>query len=166
MLQSTSSHNLVSDARRVRAALERLVGFGPDLGTLMRQPNLGFLLARIGFGNDPHASHVEATRQMLAACSRATTRDATTSLLSLDLTDGLPTLWVPTLVLVGTADALTPPRDSHRIAELVPGARLVEYPGAGHMLMYERTDEVDAQILEFAARVSRPRAARRLRRLT
>ena len=32
--------------------------------------NLGFLLARIGFGDDPHPSHVEATREMLAACSR------------------------------------------------------------------------------------------------
>jgi pimeloyl-ACP methyl ester carboxylesterase len=150
VLQSTSSRNLVSDARRVRATLERIVGIGPDLGTFMRQPNLGFLLARIGFGNDPHASHVEATRQMLSACTRETTRDATTSLLSLDLTDGLPAVKVPTLVLVGTADALTPPRDSHRIAELVPGARLVEFPGAGHMLMYERTDDVDAVIMEFA----------------
>ncbi len=32
----------------------------------------------------------------------------------------------------------------------MPGARLVEYPGAGHMLMYERTDEVDALIMDFA----------------
>jgi pimeloyl-ACP methyl ester carboxylesterase len=54
------------------------------------------------------------------------------------------------LVLVGTADALTPPRDARRIAELLPDARLVEYPGAGHMLMYERTDEVDALIMDFA----------------
>jgi pimeloyl-ACP methyl ester carboxylesterase len=150
VLQSTSSHNLVSDARRVRAAIERLVGIGPDLGTFMRPRNLGFLLARIGFGNDPHPSHVEATRQMLAACSRETTREAATALLRLDLTDGLPRVRVPTLVIVGTADALTPPRDSQRIADLIPGARLIEYPGAGHMLMYERSDEVDALIFEFA----------------
>jgi pimeloyl-ACP methyl ester carboxylesterase len=150
VLQSTSSHNLVSDARRIRNTIERLAGFGPDLGALMRQRNLGFLLARIGFGNDPHASHVEATRQMLGACSRETIRDAATALLSLDLTAGLPKIMLPTLVVVGTADALTPPRDAHRIAELIPGARLVEYPGAGHMLMYERTDEVDALIMEFA----------------
>ncbi len=56
-------------------------------------------------------------------------------------------------MLVGTADALTPPRDSRRIAELVPDARLVEYPGAGHMLMYERTDEVDALIMDFTREV-------------
>ena len=87
---------------------------------------------------------------MLASCDRETTREATTALLSLDLTAGLSGVRVPTLVLVGTADALTPPRDAQRIADMIPGARLVEYPGAGHMLMYERTDEVDALIMEFA----------------
>ena len=150
VLQSTAANNLVSDARRVREALERLARVGPDLTAVMRPRNLGFLLARIGFGDDPHPSHVEATREMLAACSRDTTRAAGTALLSLDLTDGLPSIDVPTLVLVGTADALTPPRDSRRIADLIPGARLVEYPGAGHMLMYERTEAVDALIMEFA----------------
>ena len=68
----------------------------------MRPRNLGFLLARIGFGDDPHPSHVEATREMLAACSRDTTRAAAAALLSLDLTEGLPSIDVPTLVLVGT----------------------------------------------------------------
>ena len=87
---------------------------------------------------------------MLAACDSETTRAAVGALLRLDLTDGLPGIDVPTLVLVGTADALTPPRDSRRIADLVPDARLVEYPGAGHMLMYERTAEVDALIMDFA----------------
>ena len=150
VLLSTSSHNLVSDAKRVRGAIERVVNVGPDVGTFMRQRNLGLLLARIGFGDDPNPSHVEATREMLAACDKATTREAVAALLHLDLTEGLPKLQIPTLVVVGTADALTPPRDARRIAELIPGARLVEYPGSGHMLMYERTDEVDALIMDFA----------------
>jgi pimeloyl-ACP methyl ester carboxylesterase len=119
----------------------------------MRQRNLGLLLARIGFGDDPHPSHVEATREMLAACDKETTREAVSALLHLDLTEGLPKVQVPTLVVVGTADALTPTRDARRIAELVPGARLVEYPGGGHMLMYERTDELDALIMDFARAV-------------
>jgi pimeloyl-ACP methyl ester carboxylesterase len=150
VLLSTSSHNLVSDAQRVRATLERVLNLGPDVGTFMRQRNLGLLLARIGFGDDPHPAHVEATREMLAACDKQTTREAVSALLHLDLTEGLPKVQVPTLVVVGTADALTPPRDARRIAELVPGARLVEYPGGGHMLMYERTDDVDALIMDFA----------------
>jgi pimeloyl-ACP methyl ester carboxylesterase len=150
VLMSSSSHNLVSDAKRVRGAVERVLNLGPDVGTFMRQRNLGLLLANIGFGDNPHPSHVEATREMLAGCDKETTREAVSALLHLDLTEGLPQLQIPTLVVVGTADALTPPRDSRRIAELVPGARLVEYPGAGHMLMYERTDEVDALIMDFA----------------
>ena len=92
----------------------------------------------------------QATREMLAACDKATTREAVSALLHLDLTAGLPNLRVPTLVVVGTADALTPPRDSRRIAELIPDAQLVEYEGGGHMLMYERTAELDALIMEFA----------------
>jgi pimeloyl-ACP methyl ester carboxylesterase len=150
VLLSTSSHNLVSDAKRVRGAIERVVNFGPDVATFMRQRNLGLLLANIGFGDDPHPSHVEATREMLAACGKATTREAVSALLHLDLTEGLPKVEAPTLVVVGTADALTPPRDGRRIAELVPGARLVEYEGGGHMLMYERTEELDALIMDFA----------------
>jgi pimeloyl-ACP methyl ester carboxylesterase len=150
VLLSTSSHNLVSDAKRVRGTIERVVNVGPDVGTFMRQRNLGLLLARIGFGDDPHPSAVEATREMLAACDKATTREAVSALLHLDFTEGLPKLQVPALVVVGTADALTPPRDARRIAELLPGARLVEYPGGGHMLMYERTEELDALIMDFA----------------
>src|SRR3954463_5447155 len=150
VLLSTSSHNLVSDARRVRGAVEKVVNIGPDVGTFMRQRNLGLLLARIGFGDDPLPSHVEATREMLAACDKATTREAVSALLHLDLTEGLPKVPVPTLVVVGSADALTPPRDARRIAELIPGARLVEYPSRGHMLMYECSDELDALIMDFA----------------
>ena len=159
VLLSTSSHNLVSDARRVRGAVETAVNLGPDVGSVMRQRNLGLLLARIGFGEDPSPSHVEATRQMLAACSKETTRQAVGALLQLDLTAELPSVRVPTLVVVGTHDALTPPRDAHRIANLIPDARLVEYPGAGHMLMYERTAEVDGLIMEFARDVQPPAAA-------
>jgi pimeloyl-ACP methyl ester carboxylesterase len=150
VLVSTAARNLVSDARRVRGAVELIGGLTPDVAAVMRQRNLGFLIARVGFGNDPHASHVEATRQMLASCARDTLRDAGRAILAFDVTEGLPELRLPTLVLVGTADALTPPRDARRIADLMPDARLIEYPGAGHMLMYERTQEFDDEIIAFA----------------
>jgi pimeloyl-ACP methyl ester carboxylesterase len=150
VLMSTAARNLVSDSRRIRGAVERVTGLTPDFAAFMRQRNLGFLLARVGFGNDPHASHVEATRQMLASCSRATLRDAGKALLSLDLTEDLPSVKLPVLVVVGTADALTPPRDSRHIADMLPNVELVEFAGAGHMLMYERSEEVDELIVEFA----------------
>jgi len=162
VLQSTATRMPMSGARRTRGLIELLSGLTPDAGMFMRQKNLGLLLARIGFGNEPFASHVEATRQMLGACSKETIRDATKALLQLDFTDQLPLLTVPTLIVVGTQDTITPPSDSELMAELIPGAELVEMPGAGHMLMYERTEAVDELILDFARRCltgELPRAA-------
>jgi len=41
-------------------------------------------------------------------------------------------------------------RDDYYAAELIPDARLEVFKGAGHMLMLERTDDVNALISEFA----------------
>ena len=60
---------------------------------------------------------------------------------------------IPTLVIGGTADVLTPPFEARRIAELIPGARLELFPGGGHMLMLEQTDELDRLIVDFAREV-------------
>jgi pimeloyl-ACP methyl ester carboxylesterase len=150
VLMSTAARVRLADAGPLRGTLDRLVGVAPDAGRLLRRRNLGFLVARAGFGDDPNPSHVEATRQMLAACTRVTLRDASRALLLLDLTGGLASVRLPTLVLAGTQDAITPAREGREIADLVPGARFEEFPGAGHMLMYERADEVDKLVIEFA----------------
>ena len=155
VLMSTAARTVTSDARRVRGGLERATVAVPNLAALMRQRNLGLLIARLGFGDVPNPSHVEATREMLAACSRATIREASRALLSFDVTAGLPSVNVRSLVLVGTADILTPPRDARQIAALLPHARLVELTGAGHMLMYERTEEVDRLMIDFARECTR-----------
>jgi pimeloyl-ACP methyl ester carboxylesterase len=52
--------------------------------------------------------------------------------------------------MCGTADLITPPAESRRLASTIPGARLEMFEGAGHMLMLERTDEVDRLIVDFA----------------
>lgn len=55
----------------------------------------------------------------------------------------------PTLVLVGEADALTPPERSREMAEGIPGARLVTVAGAGHLSTIERPEEVTRTLVEF-----------------
>jgi pimeloyl-ACP methyl ester carboxylesterase len=49
---------------------------------------------------------------------------------------------IPTTILVGDRDRLTPPPCSRSIAAAVPGSDLHVLPGAGHMLMFERPAEV------------------------
>jgi 3-oxoadipate enol-lactonase len=67
-----------------------------------------------------------------------------------DSTDLLPTLGgIPTLVLVGEEDVLTPPDAARRMAAGIPGARVVLVPGAGHVPPVERPFETNAALLDF-----------------
>jgi len=48
-------------------------------------------------------------------------------------------LRLPTLVADGTEDALNPVANDHQLADSVPGARLILYPGAGHAFLFQDT---------------------------
>jgi pimeloyl-ACP methyl ester carboxylesterase len=139
-----------SRSTRTKARIEKLTKRTPDASWLWERRNLGLLAARLGFGTNPHPSHVELVRRMMADCAPETRRDAPRVLIGLDLTKALPNVRIPTLVIGGTADALTPPSEARRIAGLVPGARLELLEGGGHMLMLERTEQVNRLIVDFA----------------
>jgi 3-oxoadipate enol-lactonase len=49
----------------------------------------------------------------------------------------LGSLTHPTLVVHGTEDPLVPPANGAALARTIPGARLVELPGCGHLPMWE-----------------------------
>jgi 3-oxoadipate enol-lactonase len=66
-----------------------------------------------------------------------------------DSTPTLGTISVPTLVLVGDEDTLTPVTDAIALAAAIPGARLVTVPGAGHLAPLEQPAVVNAAIAEF-----------------
>src|SRR5262249_44004996 len=68
-----------------------------------------------------------------------------------DTVDRLATLAPPTLVVLGTKDVLVPPRLTRRLAQLVPGARLVEIPDAPHGLILEHADAVNPLFDEWLA---------------
>ena len=94
---------------------------------------------------------VDRIRRMMAATPVAGMVGALASMRDrLDNTGLLPTLaGLPTLILVGEQDALTPPDAARRMAALIPGARLVVIPGAGHLPPVERPTETTREIAEF-----------------
>lgn len=49
----------------------------------------------------------------------------------------LPSIAVPTLVVVGSEDTLTPPSEAERVAQAIPGARVAIVPGCGHLVPME-----------------------------
>ena len=68
-----------------------------------------------------------------------------------DVRDRLAGIRTPTPVVSGAEDRLTPPRYARCLAETIPGARLVEIPGAGHFPQLEQPEAVNAAIRAFLA---------------
>jgi len=61
----------------------------------------------------------------------------------------LPKIAVPTLVMVGEDDILTPPAEAQAMAQAIPNARLEVIPKAGHVAPYENHAAANAAILRF-----------------
>jgi pimeloyl-ACP methyl ester carboxylesterase len=68
-----------------------------------------------------------------------------------DVIDSLGAIRVPTLVLCGEEDALTPVKYSRFLSDRIAGSRLQVIGSAGHMVHMEKPDEVDKAIDAFVA---------------
>jgi 3-oxoadipate enol-lactonase len=58
-----------------------------------------------------------------------------------DSTPLLGDIQIPTLVIVGSEDAVTPPEEAKAMADAIPGARLETIGGAGHLSSVEAPEE-------------------------
>jgi len=63
--------------------------------------------------------------------------------------DILPTIDVPTLIVVGEHDAISTAYEMRVIADEIPDAAWVEVPGAGHLSNLENPQVVNEAIAEF-----------------
>ena len=66
-----------------------------------------------------------------------------------DQTELLPSIKVPTLVVVGAEDSITPPADAQSMSAKIEGSRLVVIEGAGHLSNVERPEEFNRALVEF-----------------
>ena len=108
---------------------------------------LGPALCRGAVGRHPRQAHVVATRDAYLSLPPDVRRRFMIALQEMDFRAGLASLAVPTTVVVGSRDFLTPPKLSRSLAGSIPAARLVVLPGAGHMLPYEEPDQLAVIIL-------------------
>ena len=67
--------------------------------------------------------------------------------------EGLAEIALPTLVITGSQDALTPVGDAEELAELIAGSRLVVVSGAAHGVMAEAPNAYNEAVLRFLAEV-------------
>jgi pimeloyl-ACP methyl ester carboxylesterase len=112
---------------------------------------LGFAVTRrVAFGGPVPASYVEFTDEMLAGTPIDVVADFFPIFNSYDAYAAVPALeGVPTLILCGTEDVVTPVRHTRAIADLLPTATLREIEGAGHMVLLESHHEVNQALAEL-----------------
>ncbi|WP_431681673.1 alpha/beta fold hydrolase [Kitasatospora sp. KL5] len=155
VLISTGPADLVAELLVVPAAV-RAPGLRRALHRLVLESKLPLgpvngvsraLLKYATMGPGTPAARVDACARIVHACPTAVRHGWAKVLGELDVTAGLAKLAVPTAVVVGSRDRLTPPVHARRMAAALPDGRgLLELPGVGHMSPMERPSEVAAEI--------------------
>ncbi|HWG73052.1 MAG TPA: alpha/beta hydrolase [Acidimicrobiales bacterium] len=112
-------------------------------GQTLPTSDVSFLLARAVFGAKPDGAHIDLTREISSRIPIQVTADLTLEILHLDQESTLCDIALPTAIVVGSRDLMTPVRHARALARSIPSASLVELPGCGHMVMLERRYELD-----------------------
>lgn len=158
LLCSTGSSRLVAEARvvpmpagRLRTRVtKRILGSAAPLGPVTPVARWILKYATMGPGSSP--GMVEACARIVHACPR-TVRHAWSKVLDvLDLDHGVRELAVPTAVLVGTADRLTPVVHARALVATLPNCvGITELAGLGHMTPVEAPELVTSRIRELVS---------------
>jgi pimeloyl-ACP methyl ester carboxylesterase len=120
---------------------------------LARRPRVGFArviapgLRLAAFGRGASWADVRASARMVGNTEGASLVGFREELTVHQRREALKVLAdVPTFVLAGASDRLTPLRHARALADALPHAELVIYPRAGHMLPLERSTDVASRI--------------------
>ena len=131
----------------------------PELVDRARRPgsNAGYLVTdTFAFGDDVPSSYVEFVDEILAGTPFEVLAEFFPNFEALDKFAVLHAFaQVPTMIIGGTKDLLTGIGHSRKLAAVIPGSRLVELPGAGHMVILERSTRVNEVLQELVASAER-----------
>lgn len=143
------------EAREGRAALAAKVG---RLGTsILADAMLGKLLSQSAAARAaPRRQMIEEhLRQLISAQQPETVQAALAAMGNRpDMTDLMRRLPIPTLLVVGAEDSFTPPDTMQRMEAIMPHARLLIVPHAGHLTPLEAPEIFHAAVLEFLREVA------------
>ncbi len=101
------------------------------------------------FAGDPPAEYVPMLTAMAADVRPASLGHELAIMAEADLSDLLPRIAVPTLLIWGSVDARSPLAVARQFEEAIPGAELIVIEGAGHVSNLERPDRVNDAVRRF-----------------
>lgn len=168
VLVNTGLGDLITEAVVLRTP-RRLHGLREPLGRLLMGAELPLPASPSPVGDaavrfvtmSPAASpaRVAFCRRMVLSANPAVRGACGRAMARMDLWSALESLEVPTVVIAGELDKLTPPPLARRLADALPDlVDLVELPDVGHMAPLEAPEAVTEQIRALARRESSDRS--------
>jgi pimeloyl-ACP methyl ester carboxylesterase len=128
-------------------------------GSLTALEGVAAFIAEQGIIDAPTDQRESVARQVLA-CGATTTFGDFMACNRFDLRAKLSTLDVPTLVIAGRLDRMTPLRFSESLVDGLPQAQLFTLEGTGHFAMLERSESIKPMMANFLRDLASPEARR------
>lgn len=159
VLVSTTARPVIAPLRR--PAIKAAGWFQTPAAASINQRH-GLRIARQAFGRWPSSDAVALTDASVQKTEPAVVASHLRALLHFDGLDDLTRVITPSVILVGTLDRLTPPRQARALHRQLVRSRLVHLTAAGHMLPLERPWAVVNQIDTLAVELKGGTAIREL----
>ncbi len=136
---TSSRHRTVAALQRGHLAVDAARRLGRSIANVATH--------RYAFGGDVPLSYVRFADEMLSATPFEVVADFFPGFGTLDKFDFVEHLdRVPVSIICGTADRLTSIGHSRKLHVRIPGSRILECDGAGHLVIMERHDQVNAEL--------------------
>jgi pimeloyl-ACP methyl ester carboxylesterase len=149
LLNTSSGRMMVTNPTFYRLA--PLVRRGSPVITWARGASTRPVIRGLLTGPDIRREHVDMIEKMVHRTHPSTFTHFAPLFTTLDTSEGFPTLGrVPTTVIGGVSDHLTPFSHSKHIAKQIPGATLVALERVGHFSMFENAERV-IEVLDTTA---------------
>ena len=146
--------------RQITPRAMALLARAPGLvdGARRTGSDIGFLVtSKMAFGTEVPTPYVEFVDEMLAQTPFEVIAEFFPNFDELDKFSVLHAFErVPTVIVCGTDDVLTSIGHSRKMASRIRGVELVEIPNAGHMVILERHQQVDAAIERMIEQATSP----------
>lgn len=143
------------DAPAAKAAREQSM-------TLVKEQGVPALFAQMepkALGETTRAQRPDVVSQARSIANRQPAEGVLAALVALrdrpGATDGLTKVNVPTLVIVGAEDTITPLSGAETMAKAIPQAKLVTIPTAGHLSNLETASEFTDAIRDYLSTLPR-----------
>jgi pimeloyl-ACP methyl ester carboxylesterase len=116
---------------------------------IARLPRLRHEALRAAGIRNPRRISAQLAYELLSGVGRPGFIDALQALYDYRIRDRLPEIACPTLIVWGGEDPVVPLRHAFEFERLIPGGRVVVFPGAGHAPMIELPERFNQVLLDF-----------------